>query len=79
MPEENDLQAFDIVWKLYEEMNFPTLPLEESLKHSEGKRILHDVARYLVVEKRVICESQSELSSRGQHTTEIVDTIITEL
>lgn len=37
-----DLDAFDILSRLYDSMNFPRIALEESLKHSEGKRLLHN-------------------------------------
>src|ERR1700744_1919938 len=40
--------AFDVMWKLRRSMDFPQLPLDESLKRCEGMRILHNACCHLL-------------------------------
>jgi hypothetical protein len=43
-----DQEAFDIVRKIHDSMNFPTIPLEESLSFSEAKQILGNAMSWLL-------------------------------
>jgi hypothetical protein len=42
------MDAFWQMRKLYDSMNFPSIPLEESLAHSKGKRVLQNAMLHLM-------------------------------
>ncbi len=42
------MDAFALLRKRYDAMDFPQLPLEQSLGHAEAKRLLHNAMCYLL-------------------------------